>query len=158
MKINKLNKTLYRVATSTLFDFNAFISSRMSLSLSEQLQKSPPIKNGLSSRMEEVRIIMLCFAGSFTFAFGLGWIIPLCAACRKEKKPTRVDIAASILDLIMILLDCIPVFWIFRAIPEAPSAYRASREAWRKEPYIWAMFWLSATSLIVAVLALYIPV
>jgi hypothetical protein len=108
--------------------------------------------------MEEVRIIILCFAGIFTFAFGLGWVVPLCVACHKENKPSKVNITVSILDLIMILLDFIPVFGILRALPEAPSAYRASREAWRKEPYIRAMFWLSATSLIVIILALYIPV
>jgi hypothetical protein len=107
--------------------------------------------------MEEIRIITLCFAGIFTFAFGLAWILPLIAAGQEDTKPSRDDIATSIADLILILLDCIPVFWLFRAIPEAPSAYRAARETWRKEPSIRAMFWLSGASLVVTVVALYIP-
>ncbi len=107
--------------------------------------------------MEEIRIIILCFSGIFTFAFGLAWILPLFAAGQHDTKPSKDDFTTSILDLILILLDCIPVFWLFRAIPEAPSAYRAARETWRKEPSIRVMFWLSGASLVVTVGALYFP-
>jgi hypothetical protein len=107
--------------------------------------------------MEQIRIITLCFGGIFTFAFGLAWIIPLFVAGQKDTKPSRVDITTGVLDIILIILDCIPVFWLFRAIPEAPSAYKAAREAWTKEPSIRAMFWMSAVSFIVAVGSFYIP-
>tara|TARA_B100001971_G_C18171487_1_gene527394 strand:- start:261 stop:377 length:117 start_codon:yes stop_codon:yes gene_type:complete len=36
--------------------------------------------------MDETLIILACFSGIFTFAFGLAWSIPLVAAGMEERK------------------------------------------------------------------------
>jgi hypothetical protein len=107
--------------------------------------------------MEELRTVILSFGGIFTFAFGLAWILPLATAGRKEAKLKRDDAAFALLDLLLMAFDCIPFFWLFRAIPETPSAYRAARQAWRSQPTIRSMFWLSAAALVVTILAWNIP-
>lgn len=107
--------------------------------------------------MEQIRIIILCFGGIFTFAFGLAWIIPLSLAGQRESRCDKTSVTFGLLDLLLILLDCIPVFWLFRAIPEAPSAYRAVREAWKNEASIRIMFWLSFGSLAVTIGCCFLP-
>jgi len=96
--------------------------------------------------MEELLIVILFFSGVLTFAFGLAWMIPLFTSMHKNESATSVDAAMTILDLILMLFDCIPFFWIIRAIPEAPSAYRSARETWRQNATVRSMFWFSAAS------------
>lgn len=107
--------------------------------------------------MEELRIVILCLGVIFTFAFGLAWILPLTTAGQKEAKPTKVDAAFSLVDLLLVFLDCFPLFWLFRAVPETPSAYRAAREAWRSQSSIRVMFWLSVIALTVTVVTWILP-
>ena len=109
------------------------------------------------STSETVRIIILCFGGIFTFAFGLAWIMPMVIAGQDQSERKKSDVAWGLMDLILILLDCFPIFWLFRAIPEAPSAYRAARETWKKETSIRTMFWLSTGSLLVTLGACFFP-
>jgi len=51
----------------------------------------------------------------------------------------------------------IPFFWLFRAIPEVPSAYKAARETWKREASIRCLFWLSIASLPVNVGSCHLP-
>jgi ABC-type antimicrobial peptide transport system permease subunit len=108
-------------------------------------------------QMDELSIIIMFFGGIFTFAFGLAWFIPLVTACQKESEPTYGDTIFSLLDLLLLLLDCIPLFWIFRDIPQAPSTYRLARETWRNQPTIRTMFWYSSISLVITLVAAFLP-
>lgn len=93
--------------------------------------------------METLRIVILAYSGVFTFAFGLGWIIPLASAhaeVEQEKKPYDGLFFAA--DLILFLLDCIPFFWIFRVLPRVPDGYRALKEKWGEEASIRRCFYL----------------
>lgn len=107
--------------------------------------------------MEEFRIILLCFGAVFTFALGLAWLIPLVIAGHKGLKPTEHDESLAIFDMLLLLFDSIPIFWLFRAIPQAPSAYRSIRQTWKKEASIRNMFWLWSATLASTIGAIFIP-
>lgn len=103
--------------------------------------------------MQETATIILAFSGIFTFAFGMAWLFPLVAAHSKHPKPpTRSDWLFGGMDLVLCLMDCIPVFWLIRAIPEAPSAYAEARRKWREEKSIRLCFYLFIISAATTVL------
>ncbi len=106
--------------------------------------------------MEPLRIIILTFSGIFTFAYGLAWIVPLVAAAKQESESSYVGQTLRLLDLFLIILDCIPIFWLFRAIPSTPSAYRAARDAWLTQSSIRTSFWLSLAALTITLAGLFI--
>ena len=106
--------------------------------------------------MEPVQTILLSFSGVFTFAFGLAWLLPLVTAGQEQRTVSKGEVVTTLLDIALLLLDYIPVFWIFRAIPEAPSAYRAARLEWNNNASLRISFWLSAISLATFVGCIYI--
>ena len=108
---------------------------------------------------ETVFIVILTFSGIFTFAFGLAWFLPLVAARTDYGKqvPTKADMLMSGADLLLVLLDCIPFFWFFRALPEIPDACTEVRKRWREEASIRSCFytWLVCLTVLAATLLLY---
>ena len=104
--------------------------------------------------MNNTMTVILAFGGIFTFAFGMAWFLPLSAARSEQAEPpSKGDWIFGGADLILILLDCFPLFWLFRAIPEIPSTYTAARDKWRKEPSIRGCFYAWLISLTVTVVA-----
>lgn len=89
--------------------------------------------------MDEIFFIILCFFSIFTFAFAMAWILPLIIAHSEQKigsNGDKQDVVFGCLDILFIFFDCFPLFWLFRAIPETPSAYKAVRDKWRSEASI----------------------
>lgn len=83
--------------------------------------------------------LILCFTVSFGFAFGMAWMLPLVAAGvdhRKAAAVTRVDTFFGLVDVILLIMDCIPFFWVFRSLSETPSACGAARKKWQEESSI----------------------
>lgn len=91
--------------------------------------------------METIIVIGLCFSGTFAFAFGMAWFFPL-ATARSEAK--GADEASPdffiLLDLLLILADSVPVFWLFRISPDSADR-EAIRKAWREEKSIRESFY-----------------
>ena len=96
--------------------------------------------------MDVTLIILLCFSGIFTFAFGLAWCIPLAAAGMEEReselKPTVRDIA----DIWLILNDMIPIFLVVDLFRKAPEDYSAAKKKWKSDGMIRASFYISIIS------------
>ena len=84
--------------------------------------------------------ITACFSGIFSFAFGMAWSLPLMAAHSEQKSVScngnKRDVVFGGLDFLLVIFDCIPLFWLFRAISETPSAYKAVRDKWKSEASI----------------------
>lgn len=107
--------------------------------------------------METIVTVIGIFAGLFTFAFGMAWAMPLFAARTEQAQPaSKSDWTFAGWDLILILLDCVPIFWLFRAVPEIPSTYTAARDKWRSESSIRGCFYAWLVSLTVTVVAIVI--
>ncbi|WAC21425.1 hypothetical protein OVA24_08500 [Luteolibacter sp. SL250] len=94
-------------------------------------------------------ICLLSFSAIFTFAFGMAWFMPLVAARNEVRKEeaTAHDTILTGADILLLIMDCFPFFWIFRTVgklPELPAAAREVREIWQAEPSIRRMFhaWL----------------
>ncbi len=95
-------------------------------------------------------ICLLSFSAIFTFAFGMAWFMPLVAARKaavRNDEATAHDTVFTAADILLLIMDCFPFFWIFRTVgklPELPSTAREVREIWRAEPSIRRMFraWL----------------
>lgn len=103
--------------------------------------------------METIRLILLSFGGIFTFAFGLAWILPLMIAGQEELAKKKGSEVVLFMDLLLLAFDCIPIFWAFRALSEAPSTLREARALWKSERSIRSMFWLSMIALTVTILS-----
>lgn len=106
--------------------------------------------------MPTIPLIIFIHAAIFTFAFGLAWFLPLIAVREDhDVSPTKRerDWVIAWADVLLIIMDCFPVFWLFRAIPEVPSTYTAAREKWRKEAGIRWCFYASLVSVSIAVVS-----
>ena len=103
--------------------------------------------------MQTLPLIIFIHAAIFTFAFGLAWFLPLFAVQKDhDDRPKRErDWVIAWADVFLIIMDCFPVFWLFRAIPEVPSTYTAAREKWRKEASIRGCFYASLVALSIAI-------
>ena len=119
----------------------------------------PDILRELVTKLEEVRIIVISFSGIFAVAFGLAWLIPLwVAGSRLERENAdQEDRQIHLFDMVLLMLDIIPLFWAFRTLTEVPSAYRAARLEWQSHPSIRVMFWLSLVSAAIAVGMAFLP-
>ena len=106
--------------------------------------------------MEPVQTILLSFSGVLTFAFGLAWLLPLVTAGQEQRTASKGEVVTTLLDVVMLLFDYIPVFWIFRAVPASPLAYRAARLEWKNNSSLRISFSLSAISLATFVGCIYI--
>lgn len=102
--------------------------------------------------MTEVHHALLAFHAIFTFAFTLAFAIPLAVAGAAERatraeqmrKPKGIwDTMGPLLDTLLLLEDSIPVFWLFRAIRDAPENARAAQKKWKEESSIRLCFWIS---------------
>jgi hypothetical protein len=93
--------------------------------------------------METTLTVAAIFTGIFTFAFGMAWLMPLAVTSveQRKKQPARSDTLLAVLDLVLMITEFIPVFWLFRAIPAAPSTYRAVRTKWAAEKSIRFFFY-----------------
>ena len=103
--------------------------------------------------MEVVLFIALCFSGIFAFAFGMAWFLPLASARSNivEETPKR-DVVFPLLDIVLMLFDCIPFFWFFRVLPTSSAAHQEVRRLWKEEESIrnsfYSFVWSVATSVI----------
>lgn len=99
-------------------------------------------------RMNEILIVLLCFSGIFTFAFGLAWALPLFTAGMEERnkevelKPRTRDFA----DILLVLNDMLPVFLIFDIFRQAPEDYSAAKRKWKEDSMVRVSFWIFLSS------------
>ena len=106
--------------------------------------------------MQTIPLIIFIHAAIFTFAFGLAWFLPLFGVREDHdvKPPKRErDWVFAWADVFLIIMDCFPLFWLFRAIPEVPSTYTAARKKWSKEASIRGCFYASLVSLSLAIVS-----
>ena len=99
------------------------------------------------------------------FCYGLGWFVPLAAARRSASPPQSepqplgpVYVGLIWGDLVMMMLDCIPVFWAIRLFmhrgdPEATwsKTAEAARQKWREDDQVRWCFKVWVGSCAVAV-------
>ena len=96
--------------------------------------------------MDETLIILACFTGIFTFAFGLAWSIPLVAAGMEERKAELKPTVRDIADIWLILNDMIPIFLVIDLFRKAPEDYSAAKKKWKSDGMIRASFYISILS------------
>lgn len=111
--------------------------------------------------MEGALLALIAFLGIFTCAFGMTWFMPLCAVtqeAQKEQPASKVELGFAGADLFLLLLDSIPIFWIFSLLfsrdrnkPKSKAQYK-----WKEEPAIRRCFylWLASLSALIATIAL----
>lgn len=81
----------------------------------------------------------LCFSGTFAFAYGMAWFLPLFFASSEESKKRRESGEVFwIFDLLLIIFDCIPVFWITGTLTDTQ---REARKLWHREKSIRSSFY-----------------
>jgi len=87
--------------------------------------------------MNEIFLITICFSFIFAFAFGMAWSLPLMTAHSEQKSVSnnknQQDVVFGVLDILLSIFGCIPLFKLFRTLPETPSAYKAVRDKWKSE-------------------------
>ncbi|MGJ8674270.1 hypothetical protein, partial [Rubritalea sp.] len=87
--------------------------------------------------------VITTLLGMFAFAFGLAWFVPLASAHSDNRKSRPAgDIAFPLLDILLLLLDCIPIFWLFRSVPFSSEARHDVKDQWRKDKSIRVCFYL----------------
>tara|TARA_B100001093_G_scaffold142646_1_gene135085 strand:+ start:283 stop:618 length:336 start_codon:yes stop_codon:yes gene_type:complete len=95
--------------------------------------------------MKEFWLIIAFLSGTFSFAFGLAWIIPLLTARMEEMNHEQHNdnsySSLGILDFFLILIDVIPIFWIIGFIAEAPDTMEAAINKWKEDSMIRICFW-----------------
>jgi hypothetical protein len=96
--------------------------------------------------MDSAWLIVPILSGLLTFAFGLAWIIPMLQAGDHGRPADASDIPFGLLDLLLVLLDFLPLFGLLRALPRLPAAHAAAREVWRSDPAVRRFFRLSLAS------------
>jgi hypothetical protein len=91
-------------------------------------------------------LIVPILSGILTFAFGLAWAIPMLQAGDRGRPADARDLHFGLLDLLLVLLDFLPIFGPLRALPRLPAAHAAAREVWRSDPAVRRFFRLSLAS------------
>lgn len=92
--------------------------------------------------MEAIILPTSAFLGMFIFAFGMGWFMPLVAVYSDSQKNNKSDFTYSILDILLMLFDCIPVFWLFRVFPASNSSLKRVRGEWTTNKSVRWSFYL----------------
>ena len=96
--------------------------------------------------MTTLYLIIVIHSVIFTLCFGAAAILPLIKGHADSKPKNKVDDTSSyelIGDILLILLDCMPVFWLFRAVPEVPGIYMTAHKRWNERKSIRMFFYLS---------------
>jgi hypothetical protein len=106
--------------------------------------------------MDIILVVLLFLSGTFTFAFGLAWTLPLVTAGIEERKIEDQPRFRGIADILLILNDMIPIFFIFDILRQAPEDYSAAKKQWKSEGMIRASFYISLLSGISTVCIVYI--
>lgn len=108
--------------------------------------------------METTILAIIAFCGMFTFAFGMAWILPLFTAhANITKDRSDTDIVFPLLDVLLMTMDCIPLFWLVRIKPLSCEWREAARQVWSEEPSVRNCFYgflVSVSLIIVLVMAL----
>ena len=117
------------------------------------------------SPAESLYIVLVSFSAIFSFAFGLAWFIPMLKiempefpSESQEAPKDSLSWWSFLIDQILILLDIIPIFWIYHLIMgliqtayTVPENVRVAQQTWKESPQIRNMFWawiISCTCLI----------
>lgn len=107
--------------------------------------------------METAITVIGILAAAFSFAFGMAWFLPLAIAADKlRKNPDQSEYAIAGLGLLLLVLDCIPVFWIFRAVSETPTMCSEAQKKWAEDRCVRRMFYAFCVSLGIAIFCLFI--
>ena len=107
--------------------------------------------------METLVTVIGILAATFSFAFGMAWFLPLAIAAEKHREQSdQSEYAIAGLDLLLLVLDCIPIFWAFRAVSEDPSMCSEARKKWAEDRTVRGMFYAFCVSLGIAIFCLFI--
>ena len=96
--------------------------------------------------MQSAWLIVPILSGILTFAFGLAWAIPMLQAGDRGRLADARDLPFGLIDLLLVLLDFLPIFGLLRALPRLPAAHAAARALWRSDPAVRRFFRLSLAS------------
>jgi hypothetical protein len=96
--------------------------------------------------MNEILIILACFSGIFTFAFGMASCLPLIAAGVEERKTELKPTVRDIADIWFILNDMIPIFLAIDLFRKAPQDYSAAKKKWKSDGMIRTSSYISILS------------
>ena len=98
--------------------------------------------------METALLITTLMGVTFSFAFGMAWFVPLVSARAEylasddiEKGLVKKSVFA-VLDILLLLIDTIPIFWIISCFMDAPETMKAGIKRWKEEKMIRVCFWL----------------
>ena len=97
--------------------------------------------------MDDAIIAATAFLGIFVFAFWLGWFMPLITIHMNDQKERQPDFTLSILDITLMLLDCIPVFWLIRVLPTSINGIEKVKMEWSANKSVRVSFYLFLISI-----------
>lgn len=112
--------------------------------------------------MNPVAFSIATLSGTVAFGFVLGVVVPLISAGSEASKAVATDDEAAeparlrelLADLLLIILDSLPIFTLFRAAKdfrELPSTARAMRAKWACDRSVRQCSWMAAVSIAVFV-------
>lgn len=102
--------------------------------------------------MSPIVFALAAFHAILLVAFAAAFMIPLASAGTEERaergrslrsRHVFFDVFGPLLDLVLPLVDSIPVFWLLRVIADTPDDVRAARQRWREEPTVRLCFWVA---------------
>tara|TARA_B100001093_G_scaffold497625_1_gene544780 strand:- start:79 stop:414 length:336 start_codon:yes stop_codon:yes gene_type:complete len=95
--------------------------------------------------MDKFWTIIAILSGTFSFAFGMAWLIPLGIARNEamelDEQTDNVRTTFILFDFFLLIMDVIPIFWVITLLMDAPDTMKVTKEKWNEDKMIPICFW-----------------